>query len=44
VQSNHADIDILLKQVSSKAVAQSMGRYALLGFGHLGGGMAGARE
>src|SRR5215831_3239071 len=41
---NHTNIDILLKQVSRKAVSQSMGRYPLLEVGHLGGGMAGAGE
>src|SRR5499427_10515811 len=41
---NHANIDILLKQVSRKAVPQSMGCHALLEVGHLGSGMAGARE
>src|SRR5215468_4288327 len=37
---NHTNIDILLKQVSRKAVSQS----PLLEVGHLGGGMAGAGE
>src|SRR5262249_35613685 len=41
---NHANIDILLKQVSRKTVSQSMRRHALLDVGHLGGGMAGTRE
>src|SRR5215469_10782619 len=41
---NHTNIDILLKQMSGKRVPQSMGCHALLEVGHLGSGMAGARE
>jgi hypothetical protein len=40
---NHANLDILLKQVSRKTMPQSMRCYALLEVGHLGGGVAGAR-
>src|SRR5215467_8651928 len=41
---DHPNINVLFKQMGRKAVPQGVRRHALLEVGHLGGGMAGARE